>query len=279
MSVAGRSTHRLALALLLVPPLAWLVVAYLGSLAVLLVSAFWGTEAFTGAVVRTFTGDNVVRVLTDAVFRTATLRTLGIALAVTVICMVLAVPLGFCMAKVASPPVRLGLVVAVTTPLWASYLVKAYAWRMMLSPEGPLKSVAGYTPGYGITATVLTLAYLWLPYMVIPVFAAFERVPNALIDASADLGASDLTTLRTVVAPLVFPGVAAGSIFTFSLSMGDYIAVTIVGGKTQMLGNIIYGQLVTANNQPLAAALSLIPLVAIIGYLLAMRRTGALENV
>lgn len=279
MSVAGRSTHRLALALLLVPPLAWLVVAYLGSLAVLLVSAFWGTDAFTGAVVRTFTGDNIVRVLTDAVFRTATLRTLGIALAVTVICMVLAVPLAFCMAKVASPRVRLGLVVAVTTPLWASYLVKAYAWRMMLSPEGPLESVAGYTPGYGITATVLTLAYLWLPYMVIPVFAAFERVPNALIDASADLGASDLTTLRTVVAPLVFPGVAAGSIFTFSLSMGDYIAVTIVGGKTQMLGNIIYGQLVTANNQPLAAALSLIPLVAIVGYLLAMRRTGALENV
>ena len=150
---------------------------------------------------------------------------------------------------------------------------------MMLSPEGPLESVAGFTPGYGITATILTLAYLWLPYMVIPVFAAFERVPNALIDASADLGASDLTTLRTVVAPLVFPGVAAGSIFTFSLSMGDYIAVTIVGGKTQMLGNIIYGQLVTANNQPLAAALSLIPLFAIVGYLLAMRRTGALENV
>ncbi len=115
--------------------------------------------------------------------------------------------------------------------------------------------------------------------MVIPVFAAFERVPDSLIDASSDLGASDFATLRMVVAPLVFPGIAAGSIFTFSLSLGDYIAVTIVGGKTQMLGNIIYGQLVTANNQPLAAALSIIPLVAIIGYLLAMRRTGALENV
>ena len=283
MSVAGRSTHRLrsrlSLALLLVPPLAWLVVAYLGSLAVLLVSSFWSTDTFTGAVVRTYTSDNVLRVLTEPVFRTATLRTVGIALAVTVICMALAVPLALYMAKIASPRVRLALVVAVTTPLWASYLVKAYAWRMMLSPEGPLTWLAGYTPGYGVIATVLTLAYLWLPYMVIPVFAAFERVPNALIDASADLGASDLTTLRTVVAPLVFPGIAAGSIFTFSLSLGDYIAVTIVGGKTQMLGNIIYGQLVTANNQPLAAALSLIPLVAIVGYLLAMRRTGALENV
>ena len=283
MTVAGRSSHRLrsrlALAFLLVPPLAWLVVAYLGSLAVLLLSAFWSTDTFTGAVVRQYTGDNITRVLTDAVFRAATMRTIGIALAVTVICIALAVPLALYMAKVASPRIRLALVVAVTTPLWASYLVKAYAWRMLLSPQGPLAWAAGYTPGYCLIATVLTLAYLWLPYMVIPVFAAFERVPNALVDASSDLGASDLTTLRTVMAPLVFPGIAAGSIFTFSLSLGDYIAVTIVGGKTQMLGNIIYGQLVTANDQPLAAALSLIPLAAIVLYLLAMRRTGALENV
>jgi putative spermidine/putrescine transport system permease protein len=264
--------RRISLALLLVPPMAWLVVAYLGSLAVLLVSAFWTTNTFTGAVVHTFTTDNVVRVATDAVFRTATVRTVLIALTVTVICAVLAVPLALYMAKVASARV-------VTTPLWASYLVKAYAWRMLFSPEGPMAWATGYSPGYGLAATVVTLTYLWLPYMVIPVFAAFERVPDALVDASSDLGASDSATLRMVVAPLVFPGIAAGSIFTFSLSLGDYIAVTIVGGKTQMLGNIIYGQLVTANNQPLAAALSIIPLVAIVAYLLAMRRTGALENV
>ncbi|HVQ50147.1 MAG TPA: ABC transporter permease, partial [Mycobacterium sp.] len=227
----------------------------------------------------TFTTDNVMRVLSDPVFRTATARTVAVALTVTLICMVLAVPLALYMAKIASPGIRLALVVAVTTPLWASYLVKAYAWRMLLSPSGPLAWATGYTPGYGLVALVLTLSYLWLPYMVIPVFAAFERVPDSLIDASSDLGASDFATLRMVVAPLVFPGIAAGSIFTFSLSLGDYIAVTIVGGKTQMLGNIIYGQLVTANNQPLAAALSIIPLVAIIAYLLAMRRTGALENV
>ncbi len=269
----------MSLAFLLVPPLTWLVVAYLGSLAVLLVSALWGVNDFTGAVVRTFTTDNIVRVLTDAVFRTATLRTIGIALTVTLICAVLAVPLALFMAKVASRRTRLALVVAVTTPLWASYLVKAYAWRMMLSPEGPLHWVVGYTPGYGLIATIVTLSYLWLPYMVIPVFAALGRVPDHLIDASSDLGASDLTTLARVVGPLVFPGIAAGSIFTFSLTLGDYIAVTIVGGKTQMLGNIIYGQLVTANNQPLAAALSLIPLTAVLLYLLAMRRTGALENV
>ena len=271
--------RRISLAFLLAPPLTWLVVAYLGSLAVLLVSAFWSTNAFTGAVVRTFTLDNVVRVLTDELFRTSAVRTVSVALAVTVICAVLAVPLAFYMAKIASPRVRLALVVAVTTPLWASYLVKAYAWRMLLSPEGPLSWATGYTPGYGLTATIVTLTYLWLPYMVLPVFAAFSRVPNSLLDASADLGASDLSTLRMVVAPLVFPGIAAGSIFTFSLSLGDYIAVTIVGGKTQLLGNIIYGQLVTANNQPLAAALSIIPLVAIVAYLLAMRRTGALENI
>ncbi|HNM84134.1 MAG: ABC transporter permease [Mycobacterium sp.] len=274
----GTPARRAGLALLLLPPMAWLVVAYLGSLAVLLVSAFWSTNSFTGAVVRNFTTDNLVRVFTDPVFRTATLRTVAVALTVTLICALLAVPLALYMAKIASPAVRLALVVAVTTPLWASYLVKAYAWRMMFAPDGPLSWATGHTPGYGLVATVVTLSYLWLPYMVIPVFAAFDRVPDALIDASSDLGASGLTTVRSVLAPLVFPGVVAGSIFTFSLSLGDYIAVQIVGGKTQLLGNIIYGQLVTANNQPLAAALSLIPLFAIVAYLLAMRRTGALET-
>lgn len=268
-----------ALPFLLAPPLAWLGVVYLGSLAVLLVSSFWQISGFTGAVVQKFTTDNFVRVFTDELFRAVTIRTIGVALVVTVVCVALAVPLALYMAKIASPRKRLALVVAVTTPLWASYLVKAYAWRMMLSPDGPVDSVFGYTPGYGLVATVITLTYLWLPYMIIPVFAAFERVPDELVDASSDLGASGWMTLRTVMAPLVFPGIAAGSIFTFSLSLGDYIAVTIVGGKSQLLGNVIYGQLVTANNLPLAAALSVIPLLAIIGYLLAMRRTGALENV
>ena len=269
--------HRAALALLLVPPMAWLVVAYLGSLAVLLVSAFWSKNAFTGAVVRALTFDNIARLFTEEVYRVVTLRTVGVAALVTVLCIVLAVPLALYMAKVASPRMRLVLVVAVTTPLWASYLVKAYAWRMLLSPEGPLQWGTGYTPGYGLVATVITLTYLWLPYMVIPVFAAFDRVPDHLIDASSDLGASDGATLRMILAPLVFPGIAAGSIFTFSLSLGDYITVQIVGGTNQLLGNLIYEKI--TNNQPLAAALSLIPLTAIVLYLVAMRRTGALENV
>jgi putative spermidine/putrescine transport system permease protein len=269
--------RRAALAFLLVPPMAWLIIAYLGSLAVLLVSAFWTTDTFTDAVVHTFTTDNIVRVLSDPTFRAVALRTIGVALVVTACCIALAVPLALYMAKVASPRMRLALVVAVTTPLWASYLVKAYSWRIMLSGEGPLAWATGYTPGYGLTATVITLTYLWLPYMIIPVFAAFERVPDSLIDASSDLGASDASTLRMVVAPLVFPGIAAGSIFTFSLSLGDYIAVKIVGGPSQLIGNVIYDKLST--NQPLAGALSLIPLTAVILYLLAMRRTGALENV
>jgi putative spermidine/putrescine transport system permease protein len=193
---------------------------------------------------------------------------------------VLAFPIAYYMARVASPRARNLLVVGVLVPLWASYLVKAYAWRTLLAPDGPLSWLTGgATPGYGLTATVITLAYLWLPYMVIPVYAGFERVPRSLFEASADLGAGALRTTRSVLVPLVFPAIAAGSIFTFSLSLGDYIAVGIVGGKTQLLANVIYGQLVTANNQPFAAALSIVPLVAIVLYLFAMRRTGALENI
>ena len=191
----------------------------------------------------------------------------------------LAVPLALYMAKVASPRMRLALVVAVTTPLWASYLVKAYAWRMLLSPEGPLSWATGYTPGLRVDRHD---RHADVSVVAVHGHSGVRGVRTGSRFAGRRQlrpGRLRFATLRMVVAPLVFPGIAAGSIFTFSLSLGDYIAVTIVGGKTQMLGNIIYGQLVTANNQPLAAALSIIPLVAIIAYLLAMRRTGALENV
>ncbi|WP_338031523.1 ABC transporter permease [Diaminobutyricibacter tongyongensis] len=271
---------RARLALLLSVPLLWLVVMYLGSIAVMLVSAFWTVDDFTGAVVHTFTLDNITRLFTDPLFGEVALRTILVAVTVTVIDVVIAVPMALFMSKVASPRGRIALVVAVTTPLWASYLVKAYAWRILLAPNGPIAFVTGgNTPGYGLTATIITLAYLWLPYMIIPVYAGFDRVSDSLVEASFDLGASTWRTIRSVALPLVFPAIAAGSIFTFSLTLGDYIAVGIVGGKTQLLANLIYGQLVTANNQPFAAALSLIPLVAIVLYLFAMRRTGALENV
>ncbi|MES1212647.1 MAG: ABC transporter permease, partial [Leifsonia sp.] len=245
-----------------------------------LITAFWSVNGFTGAVVPDFQLGNIVSVFTDPLYREVTIRTILVALSVTVIDAIVALPVAFYMAKVASPRTRAFFLVAVTTPLWASYLVKAYAWRVLLEPNGPIDIVTGgHSPGYGLPATVITLAYLWLPYMIIPLFAGFDRVPTSLVEASADLGASTGRTVRSVILPLVFPAIAAGSIFTFSLSLGDYIAVTIVGGKTQLLANLIYGQLVTANNQPLAAALSIVPLIAIILYLLAMRRTGALESI
>jgi putative spermidine/putrescine transport system permease protein len=272
--------RRTRLALLLSAPMLWLVVAYLGAIAAMLLSAFWSVDSFTGSVVKQYSTDNFHTLVTDSVYRTVALRTIGVALLVTVIDAVIAFPIAFYMSLVAGPRLRRALVIAVLTPLWASYLVKAYAWRTILGPDGPLTWLTGgHSPGYGLTATVVTLAYLWLPYMIIPVFAGFERVPRSLFEASSDLGAGVGRTVRSVLLPQVFPAIAAGSIFTFSLTLGDYIAVGIVGGKTQLLANVIYGQLVTANNQPLAAAVSVIPLVAIVLYLLLMKRTGALENV
>jgi putative spermidine/putrescine transport system permease protein len=270
--------RRTRLALLLGPPLLWLIVAYLGAIAAMLVSAFWSVDSFTGNPVHSFTTGNFHDVVSDPLYRTVAVRTIVIALAVTVIDAVVAFPMAFYMSVVARPRVRPFLVVAVLTPLWASYLVKAYAWRTILAPDGPLSWLSGgHTPGYGETATVITLAYLWLPYMIIPVYAGFERVPRSLFEASADLGAGTWRTVRSVLVPLIFPALAAGSIFTFSLTLGDYIAVGIVGGKTQLLANVIAGQVTL--NLPLAAATSVIPLVAIVLYLVAMRRTGALENV
>ena len=280
LSAFFATKRRTRLAILLSAPMLWLVVAYLGSLAVMFISALWTTDSFTGNVVKTINGQNLQDVYTDAVYRRVALRTVGVAAGVTLIDAIIAFPVAFYMSKVASRRTRLFMVVAILTPLWASYLVKAYAWRSVLAPNGPLTWLTGgHTPGYGLTATIITLAYLWLPYMVLPVFAGFERLPASLLEASSDLGGRPARTIRSVVLPMVFPAVAAGSIFTFSLSLGDYIAVGIVGGKTQLLANVIYGQLVTANNQPLAAALSTMPLIAIVLYLLAMRRTGALENV
>jgi putative spermidine/putrescine transport system permease protein len=271
---------RLRLAGVLGAPVLWLGVVYVGSLAALLIASLWVQDSFTSQIFRTWTLANFRELLSEPLYRTVLLRTIGMAVLVTLVDLVLALPIAFYMAKVAKPRTARILVVACLMPLWASYLVKAYAWRSLLAPNGPVSWLTGgHTPGYGLTATIITLAYLWLPYMVIPVFAGFERVPRSLFEASADLGAGAGRTVRSVLIPMVFPALAAGSIFTFSLTLGDYIAVGIVGGKTQLLANVIYGQLVTANNQPLAAALSTVPLVAIVVYLLLMRRTGALENV
>ena len=272
----------LRLVLLLAAPMLVLVVVYLGALAVLLLSAFWSTDTFTGNVVHTFTLDHFREVVTNDTYRAVTVRTVGVAAAVTVICAVLAFPMAFYMAKVASPRSRRFLVVAMLTPLWASYLVKAFAWRAMLAGDGvvnwSLDPIGLQGPGFGLTATVIVLSYLWLPFMLLPVYAGLERLPDSLLEASGDLGAKAWRTFRSVVVPLAFPAVVAGAIFTFSLSLGDYIAVQIVGGKSQLLGNLIQGNAGAANNLPLAAALAAVPIVIMVVFLLGVRRTGALDN-
>ena len=283
------ATHRgfwyrhpnLRLAGLLSAPMAWLVVVYLGSLAALFITAFWQVDDFTGQLVRTFTLENFQLVFTTPAYLTTVARTLGIALLVTLLCLVIALPLSFFMARVASRRWQPLLIAMVLTPLWASYLVKVYAWRAMLQPEsGVLAWMVGPlgldSPGYGFFGIVITLTYLWLPYMILPVYAGFTRLPNSMLDASSDLGAKGWRTFRSVIIPMIFPSVVAGSIFTFSLSLGDYITAQIVGGKLQMLGNVV--QQTYVSNLPFAAAVATIPVIIVLVYLSAVRRSGALEN-
>jgi putative spermidine/putrescine transport system permease protein len=272
----------LRLAGLLSVPMAWLLVAYLGSLVVMFTAAFWTVDDFTGALVRVFTLENLRTLVTQDVYRTIAVRTLGIAVAVTLLDAALALPMALFMAKVAPRAARVYLVVAVLTPLWASYLVKAYAWRGLLVPDGlvsdVLRPLGLDTPGYGVPAVILTLAYLWLPYMILPIYAGLDRLPDSLLEASSDLGAGAWRTFRAIVLPLTFPALVAGSIFTFSLSLGDYITVKIVGGSTQMAANVIYDNIGVAGNLPFAAAAAFFPVVVIIVYLVGVRRSGALDN-
>jgi putative spermidine/putrescine transport system permease protein len=273
---------RTRLGFLLAAPLFWLGAVYIVALAALLVTAFWTVDSFTGEVRIDWTLENIVDVATGALYQTVTLRTVGVALLVTIVDILIALPIAFFMAKVAGPRLQRILVVAVLMPLWASYLVKAYAWRSVLSEGGVWSSVVeplgGESPGYGLPAVVLTLAYLWLPYVILPIYAGLERVPNSLLEASSDLGAKTWRTMIAVVLPMLVPAIIAASIFSFSLSLGDYITVNIVGGTSQMLGNLVYTNVGAANNLPLAAAIALVPVAIMVVYLTAARRSGALEN-
>ncbi|MDP3895018.1 ABC transporter permease [Nocardioides sp.] len=271
---------RLRLYGLLSLPLAWMVGVYLMSLALLLMTAFWTTDPFTSKVIPGFTLRNFENILTTPPYLRTAARTVGVALLVTLVCAVLALPLGVFMAKVASPRWRSFLAMAITLPLWAGYLVKVFAMRISLGDTGPvnwLLSPYGLSgPGYGLPAVVLTLTYLWFPFMALPVYTALRQIPPNLFDAAADLGAGTWRTLRTVVLPLLMPAMIAGSLFTFSLSLGDFIAAQFVGAKVQMLGTVI-NQNVNLN-PPLAAALSVVPILAVGLYLFAIRRTGALKE-
>lgn len=272
---------RMRLTALLLAPSAWLVIAYLGALAALLITAFFTIDSFTGNIIYQFNLENFYEMFTDPAYKNVILRTLGIAIAVTIICTVIAIPMAIYMAKIAQPRSKKLLVALVLTPLWASYLVKIYAWRTMLEPgsgviDWLLAPLGINSPGFGGSAIIIGLSYLWLPYMILPIYAGLERIPNNLLDASSDLGASNFYTFRTVILPLIFPSVVAGSMFTFSLSLGDYITATIIGGKLQMLGNVVYQNF--SINLPFAATIAAVPVAIMAFYLWLVRRTGALAD-
>ncbi|MDX6583975.1 MAG: putative spermidine/putrescine transport system permease protein [Solirubrobacterales bacterium] len=255
------------------------MVGYLGSLAVLLIASFWNVDALSGEVNQSFSLDNFKTLVDEPVYRTIALRTIAIAALVTVTDIVLAFPIAFYMAKIASSRVKALLVVAILMPLWSSYLVKVYAWRTILSTDGVFNWILDPLhingPGYGNVAVWLVMSYLWLPYMVIPIFAGLERIPNSLLSASEDLGASPFTTFRRVILPLVFPAVIAGSIFTFSLTMGDYITPSLVSNN-QFIGNVVFNNI--TSNLPLASAFAMVPIAVMVIYLLIARRLGAFEH-
>ena len=271
---------RLQIASLLAGPLGWLVILYLGSLAVMLVAAFWSVDALSGEISRELSFDNFQTLFDDSVYRDVAQRTVLIAALVTLTDALLAFPIAFYMAKVASPRMKGVLVVAILMPLWSFYLVKVYAWQTMLSSGGvinwALDPIGLNGPGYGSTAVWLVESYLWLPFMILPVYAGLERIPNSLISASEDLGASPLTTFRRVILPLVFPAVVAGSIFTFSLTLGDYITPSLVSPDTQFIGNVVKNNI--TNNLPLASAFATVPILVMVAYLLIARRLGAFEH-
>jgi putative spermidine/putrescine transport system permease protein len=279
VAISLEQRPRLRVVLLLGLPLLALVLIYFGSLAILFLNAFWQRDTFTGLVIQSFTLENFAQ-LARPVFITITLRTLVMAAAVTLTCAVIAFPIAYYMARVASPRVRGALVVAVLMPLWSSYLIKIYSWKLVLSEDGVLNwalSPLGIRgPGFGEVGLWLVFVYLWLPYMILPLFAGLERIPSSVLEASADLGARTWTTFRKVVLPLAIPALIAGSIFTFSLTLGDYITPGQIASGRQFIGNLILADF-GVPNLTLAAAEALVPLAIIVVYLLIARRTGAFE--
>lgn len=274
-----RPTARAAFLLSL--PLLWLLLVYIGSLLALFITSIWKIDTFTSKIIRQFTLQNFIDIFSDRAYFNVTVRTLFVAICVTIICAVIAIPMAFFIARVAKPKSRPVLIALLITPLWASYLVKIYAWRTMFYPEKGfitwlISPLGGQSPGFGIFAVIVGLTYLWLPYMILPIYSGMEKLPTSLLDASADLGAKSGKTFFNVILPITWPAIIAGSIFTFSLSMGDYITVQILGGTFQMLGNVVYQNF--SLNLPFAAAVALIPVIIMLVYLSGIRKSGALDN-
>jgi putative spermidine/putrescine transport system permease protein len=270
--------------LLLTPPLGWFVVIYLASLVLLLVTAFWQVNDFTTQIEQVWNLDNFRIILLDPTYRLIIGRTVLLAAAVTVTDAAIAFPFAYFMARVATRRTQRLLFAAVLLPLWASYLARVYSWILILNHSGLLnwsmQSIGLPAPNIGYTnvAMWIVFSYIWLPFMIIPTYSAMERVPESLMEAAADLGARRWRAVRDVVLPLALPGVVAGSIFTFSLTLGDYITPVLVGGAgSTFIGNVVYSNVGIANNVPFAAALATVPVAIMAVYLLIARRLGAFE--
>lgn len=286
---------KLILALLLGPPMIYMLVVYLGSLFALLANSFFYLEEFTGLVVRQFTLRTYAQLFSATnlgIFG----RTAGMAMAVTIADAIIAFPLAYYIARYASPKAKTYLYIAVTLPLWSSYLVRVYAWKLILAKEGIISwffNLFGLqfvldgllsVPGIGGSSLSLSpigmfiaFCYIWLPYMIVPIVTALERVPKSLLEASSDLGANAAQTFRNVILPLSFPGVVAGSIFTFSLTLGDFIVPQVLGNSKFFIGQAVYSYQGTAGNIPLAAAMTMGPVFIMVVYLLIARRMGAFD--
>jgi putative spermidine/putrescine transport system permease protein len=269
---------------LLVPPLGWFVFVYLAALAGLLITAFWQINPFTTAIVRVWSLSNFKSLLSNAAYREIALRTIRMAAAVTITDAILAFPVAYFMAKVASPRTQKILFGAILLPLWASYLARVYAWQLIFTHDGVLNwtldklGLPAINIAYTNWAMWIVFCYIWLPFMIIPIYAAVERVPSSLIEASADLGGRGGRTFRQIILPLALPGIAAGSIFTFSLTLGDYITALLVGGAgSKLIGNVVYDSVGVSNNVPFAAAFATFPVVIMAIYLFGARRLGAFE--
>lgn len=286
---------KLVLALFLTPPLLYMGVVYLGSLFALLINSFYAIDDFTGLIIREFTLKTYAQIFTPA-NREIFMRTAGMAASVTIADALIAFPLAYYIAKFASPRLKTWLVIAVTIPLWSSYLVRVYAWKLILAKEGilswfinllhldgpldwllSLPGIGGSSLSLSPIGMFIVFMYIWLPYMIIPIQTALERVPASLLEASSDLGAKPLQTFRTVILPLAFPGVVAGSIFTFSLTLGDFIVPLTLGNSKFFIGQAVYSYQGTAGNIPLAAAMTMGPVTIMIVYLLIARRLGAFD--
>jgi putative spermidine/putrescine transport system permease protein len=268
----------------LLPPTGAFLAVYIAALVALFVSAFWTVDSFTGVTIHHWTLDNFRELWSGSVYHTVALRTITIAAAVTITDAIIAFPFAYYMARVASPRVRAVLFVLVLLPLWASYLARVYSWRLILNSNGLLNwtldklGLPQANIAYTNTAMWIVFSYIWLPFMILPVYAALERIPHSYIEASRDLGAKGFRTLRAVILPLALPGVVAGSIFTFSLTLGDYITPVLIGGSSsQFIGNVVYDAVNQSSNLPFAAAFAVVPLGVMGVYLLIARRLGAFD--